>query len=298
MKKIYFFYGLPASGKSTEALKMVAQDKNIKRVNKDSLRSMLGGSKPDFDIEKKVTIALQDHAITTLLSKNFDVVVDDTNLKEAYYTHICDLAKKIGDVQVIPRFFECSLKECLDRNEKRLNPVPTEVIHNMYEKYIKNGKLGKRDAVYFPSPKKDFTRNPQLNNAIIVDIDGTLALNESGRDYYDLSLVLEDKPFLPVVEIVRMEYLNGTKIIILSGRDDSALEDTTTWLMAHDIPYDFIHMRVTGDRRKDAIIKREIYDEKIHGSFNIKYIIDDRPQVIRMWRELGHTVFQVNDLEF
>jgi hypothetical protein len=52
-------------------------------------------------------------------------------------------------------------------------------------------------------------------------------------------------------------------------------------------------MRSTGDHRQDSIIKQEIYQQQICGQYNIKLVLDDRQQVVDMWRDLGLTVFQV-----
>ena len=58
-------------------------------------------------------------------------------------------------------------------------------------------------------------------------------------------------------------------------------------------------MRATGDKRKDTIVKKEIWDNHIYGKYNVFLAIDDRPSVVRMWRQdVGIPVLQVNDIEF
>lgn len=59
-----------------------------------------------------------------------------------------------------------------------------------------------------------------------------------------------------------------------------------------------LHMRKTGDMRKDAIVKREIFDGEIKDYFFIEFVLDDRNQVVEMWRDLGLTCFQVADGNF
>ena len=56
-------------------------------------------------------------------------------------------------------------------------------------------------------------------------------------------------------------------------------------------------MRKTDDSRKDSIIKKEIFLEHIDKEYNVMSVFDDRPQVIRMWRDLGLFVFDVNQSE-
>jgi hypothetical protein len=57
-------------------------------------------------------------------------------------------------------------------------------------------------------------------------------------------------------------------------------------------------MRETGDRRKDSIIKKEIFDRHIRDVYNIEFVLDDRNQVVELWRSLGLTCLQVADGDF
>jgi len=54
-----------------------------------------------------------------------------------------------------------------------------------------------------------------------------------------------------------------------------------------------LFMRTTNDSRPDTIVKREIFEEHVKPHYNAEYIIDDRPSVCQMWRDLGLTVLQV-----
>ena len=56
-----------------------------------------------------------------------------------------------------------------------------------------------------------------------------------------------------------------------------------------------IHMRKAGDNRKDAIIKKELFDEHIRDKYYVDYIVDDRLQVCRLWYSLGLTILRVGD---
>lgn len=50
--------------------------------------------------------------------------------------------------------------------------------------------------------------------------------------------------------------------------------------------------------RKDSIAKHELFDEHIRDRYRIAFVLDDRDQVVKMWRSLGLTVFQVADGTF
>jgi len=62
--------------------------------------------------------------------------------------------------------------------------------------------------------------------------------------------------------------------------------------------YDQFLQLVKGDGRKDAVVKREIFDREIRDNWRIVGVFDDRQQVVRMWRALGLTVFQVAEGDF
>jgi predicted kinase len=297
VKFIHFFKGLPGSGKSTEALAMLKEHPNrYKRVNKDSIRTMLVG--PDFSFKSENMVEnIQNYCIETILGKGFDVICDNTNFKEKYYFQVCDVARRIGDVQIIEKYFECPLQECLTRNKTRPNPVPEDLIIQMHKKYIVGKTISQR-TVYFPPVIKTFEKDPNLPDAIISDMDGCLALNYESRSYYDITRVLEDSVNVPVADVLRTYNSKGVKIIILSGRDDISQADTETWLKCNDVPYNMILMRITGDKRKDAIVKKEIYDKHIKGKFNVLFILDDRSQVVDFWRDTGNSCFQVNPGNF
>lgn len=138
-----------------------------------------------------------------------------------------------------------------------------------------------------------------LERAVICDIDGTLALRDESkpgcRRFYDWHRVGEDLPNEPVVELVRIIHANGQhRIIVMSGRDEVCRVETEKWLTRHDIPYHELHMRSFKDNRKDAVVKRELYDEFVAGRHRVSLVLDDRDTVVSLWRrDLGLPCFQV-----
>jgi len=145
-----------------------------------------------------------------------------------------------------------------------------------------------------------------LQKAIICDLDGTLSF-ANGRDWYDASTCDEDKLNDPVASVVHWAYDNGLVIIFLSGREAKYSEPTIKFLEKHGfyakdgelLPNYRLIMRHTGDNRKDSIIKRELYEEHVKDKYNVSFILDDRKQVVDMWRlAYGLTVFQVAEGNF
>lgn len=131
------------------------------------------------------------------------------------------------------------------------------------------------------------------NNTVISDIDGTLALL-NGRDPYDASKCENDLPNEPVVNLLKLLEDQGDPVIIVSGRMEKDRIPTEKWLEQQGIFYDKFFMRQTDDVRKDSIVKREIYEEFIEPFYDIWFVLDDRQQVVDLWRSLGLTCLQVN----
>lgn len=136
-----------------------------------------------------------------------------------------------------------------------------------------------------------------IPKAIIVDIDGTLA-KMNGRSPFDWHRVGEDKVNEPVKAIV-MAMKKLYTVIIFSGRDGVCRTETINWLNDNRIHYDKLFMREEGNNEKDAIIKRRLYDTYIKDKFDIEFVLDDRNQVVDMWRkDLGLTCLQVDYGDF
>lgn len=153
--------------------------------------------------------------------------------------------------------------------------------------------------------------------AIIVDVDGTLADMRGVRGPFEWDKVHLDKPHQDVIDLVkdlsfievdtgyyesRTEYGDEYhdaiydkkyKIIITTGRDGVCEEATRQWLKDNGVHFDDFYIRKAGDFRKDNIIKSEIYMDHIRPKYDVKFVIDDRDQVVEMWRSLGLRVLQV-----
>lgn len=273
--------GLPGSGKTTHAKKLVQQG-NWVRVNKDDLRAMMDESVHSKANEKRV-IRTRNTIVIDALANGKNVVVDDTNLASTHVKDLSALAENF-DANFHITFFDTPVEECIRRNAKREKPVPESVIWDMYNKYLKK-------------PEKKVEVNEDLDECIIVDIDGTLAhiSGDNPRNIYDASRAMEDSLDDAVSNVVAMAYQNGYKVVIFTGRHSGHLEVTKDWLKANGVNYDEIYSRQEGDKRPDTEIKEELYRKHIEGKYNVKYVIDDRPSVCRMWREIGLFTFQVGD---
>ncbi len=282
MKKVVILQGLPASGKSTYAKELLLKEKGRwLRVNKDLLREMCHASHWTKSNEKFI-IKLRNQIILMALEEGKHVIIDDTNFS-THIAQISQLVKGKAEVKVDNSFLDVPVEECIKRDLKRTNSVGKDVILNMYYQFVAK-----------PTALPEY--NPELEDAIIVDMDGTLALM-GDRSPFDVSKCDRDLPNQPVLETVA-KWQDSAKIIILSGRTDDGKELTQKWLREYKVNYTALYMRASGDMRKDSIIKQEIYEQLIRPQYNIKFILDDRNQVVDMWRSLGLTVFQVAEGNF
>jgi len=297
MLKILMLKGLPASGKSTWAKNLVNENSNYKRINKDDLRAMLDTGKHSKTNEKFV-LKTRDWLIREAILAQKSVIVDDTNFHPMHEKRLQELAKsleaEIGkSIQFEVKIFDVPLEECIRRDLQRPNSVGEAVIRRMYKDW-KNTSFDKKIKTAVIPYR---TQDKSLPHAVICDIDGTLAMM-NGRSPFDMNRVGEDLPNVPVIELIQ-DLAEKYQIILLSGRETIGKEQTKQWLEKHQIPYHKLLMRRANDHRKDALIKREIVENQILPKYYIRFVLDDRNQVVDMWRqELQLPCFQVFYGEF
>jgi predicted kinase len=279
--KLLMLKGLPASGKSTYAKKL--SDDGWVRVNKDDLRAMLHNGKWSKTNEQQV-LKLRDEIIANSLRLGKSVVVDDTNLATKHAARLKELAKEFN-ATFETKFFDTSVEECIKRDLGRLNSVGEKVIRDMHRQF-----LASQPQAYVPPSNAP--------RAILCDIDGTLALMGE-RSPFEWGKVGIDTVETVIADIVNTYHdLPDIEVVLMSGRDAVCLPETTQWLKDNDIKYDKLLMRPEGDNRKDSIIKRELFDLHVRDNYNVLFVLDDRNQVVDMWREMGLKCLQVAPGDF
>jgi predicted kinase len=318
--------GLPGSGKSTYADEWVAEDPTGRaQVNRDHLRKMMhnsvwiGGRAGT----EGAVITARDAMIKALLRKGVDVICSDTNLPQKVARDMRNLATVAGAEFNVVDLTDVPLELCLERDAERDarftldrdgDPgVGEKVIRDMHARFL----AGKSHPLPLPeepveqaSKALPYVARPGTPEAIVVDIDGTVAIM-GDRSPFDWGRVGEDTPNLAVIDAARNQFYladeSGKRlhVIFLSGRDEVCREATEAWLSEHFINYDFedadwahLYMRPEGDTRKDSIVKLELFDEHVRDAFTVNHVYDDRNQVVRMWRSIGLTVFQVAEGDF
>jgi hypothetical protein len=142
--------------------------------------------------------------------------------------------------------------------------------------------------------------------AIICDVDGTVALMHGNRTPFEWDKVWSDKPNDWVIDLIesycliQKSYNKDSNLIFLSGRCDVCFDDTKEWLEKYfHVPFELYMRPKAQEFEKDAKIKHEIYINKIKPNYDVRFVIDDRKQVVDMWRNVaGLPVAQVAEGNF
>lgn len=290
MPKLILLKGLPGSGKSTRGRDIVEKSGNTVRINRDLLRTMLHYEKWTGNNED-LTRKASRHLAKLFLSAGVNVLIDDTNLNEKTLQSWKGLAKELNVKFDCVDLTDVSVEECVKRDSLREKRVGPHVIRQMALQHL------------------DYLKG---ENVVVSDLDGTICdithrlhfvkglpegQKKDWKGFFDA--IPSDKMRLDVVQkIVQTVEENNAKLILVSARPENYRLQTELWLMNHiEIPrYEVLIMRSAGDRRDDTEVKSDIYD-KFLKKLNIIKVFDDRPRVIRAWREKGLEVEDVGNGE-
>ncbi|MFI5880888.1 AAA family ATPase [Streptomyces sp. NPDC051554] len=301
MPTIHVMTGLPASGKTTAARELLAGSRgHIRRVNLDDIRHMLdhhGGERIWSKSHEQTALAVQDAAIRSAIAGGFDVVVDNTHLTPGIPKRIKDAAA--GQAMfVVHDFTDVPIDECIRRDADRGDAsVGEDVIQRLHANHVKATRNGWRLTPEWLNDRpavEPYELDPSLQRAVMCDIDGTLALH-NGRGPYDFERCGEDRVNAPVLRVLRsFRLFHGDRIVLLSGRGEEFRPHTEAWLAEYNVPYDELHMRPAGDRRRDDIVKAELFDQHVRDRYAVLLSLDDRDRVVALWRRMGLPTWQVN----
>lgn len=142
-------------------------------------------------------------------------------------------------------------------------------------------------------------------NTIIFDIDGTLScldhriqwVRSKPKNWPAFNRAMkDDTPNWDIVWLLRTFHAAGVTILISSGRSEDDRLVTENWLdNVANISglYSKLYMRASKDNRRDDIVKSEILDQMRTDGYNPTMAVDDRDQVVAMFRSRGLRVLQV-----
>ena len=299
MSKLLILVGAPGSGKSTFARYFLRTEDNWIRVNRDDFRLMQFGDSLMIPFYEERISKMVEASVLTLLKSDTNVIIDATNTSLRTiqdmihtYTEYADICFKVFDLPV---------DELVKRCDKRYEETGKFISKSVVERNVANLKHTLEKFDFAPIPRKVqvattsyATQDKNLPKAVICDLDGTLSLL-NGRDPYNAATCDNDLLNEPVAAALKMAKQQGYQVILLSGREDKFREPTVRFLDKHQIGYDLLLMRTSNDFRKDNIIKRELFEGEIQGKYFVEFLLDDRNQVVDMWRKDLHLpCFQVN----
>lgn len=320
LRKCYIMRGYPASGKSTLAHEIKSKNENTEIVSADDF--WMHDGKYLFDV-KLLPKAHEEcfEKFKKFVRNGTNVIIDNTNLRykdiQKYIDHLVrnnnlnDFIYSIEFLEVSFNNIETAIKH--RQNQTSGKNIPESRMREMFKSFKNDvrmflindykGKIGLGDLDLLennlPFPKE----SENLPNVIICDLDGTLSLFQytnglSIRNAYDASSADQDFICKPVAKALSAFFKSGHQIIFVTGREEKFETPTRTFLERvceeYDFNYQFLKMRKNGDFRKDTIIKEEIFQNHISGKFNVTAVFDDRPSVVKMWREKGLFVFDCN----
>ena len=295
MTTVHITTGLPASGKTELARSLWP----ALRFNMDDMRAQLGMTHERWNkkIEGVVFKAMLA-AAKVAVEAGCDIVLDNTHMTPSWPRTYRKELGSLGVDFVVYDLTGVSVDVCIARDALRVNGVGEEVIRRLAERHAEARKGGWRLTEQWMNGERYAEPEPYAHTdglpwVVLCDIDGTLAHHEGNRSPYDYSKVMGDQPNLPVkwlVEVIGAEH----DVIFMSGRDALCRADTEQWLtdkLGFCSP--IVYMRADDDKRPDNVVKAELFDTNIRGRYNVRFVLDDRDRVVKMWREMGLTCLQV-----
>lgn len=140
--------------------------------------------------------------------------------------------------------------------------------------------------------------------AIIVDMDGTICENVTGRPWYGEGAadgMMTDAPYTDIINMLRT-YLENYEIqlLILTGRNDTkdVRAATLAWLETNWFYPDKLFMRKPGDYSKTAAFKEKTYVEKIEPYYDVVMVFEDNNACVQMFRDKGLIVLQPQNSDY
>lgn len=319
MQHLLILIGISGSGKSTFAKQFVQDNPTYLRLNRDDLRRSLVpvplGEYWKWDEKRKSRIErlvseLEKSTLLSALESGWNIVLDNTHLRQRYINDLLKLIDKQATtkrpIEVTFQVFDVPLATAISRDRLRADVVGEPVIREQHSRLTMLKKqFDTSQRLAFPTihaTADPMAQNDALPKCILVDIDGTAAKIHD-RSPFDWSNVGRDKPNTPVLNVVQAMRSAGYAVVFLSGRDSAARTETVRWLDKHlgwaEGPDYVLFMRARNDMRKDSIIKRELFDAHIRGRYFVELVLDDRDQVVSLWRRgLGLTCLQVDYGDF
>ncbi|MCW2838871.1 MAG: hypothetical protein JWR55_354 [Aeromicrobium sp.] len=133
-----------------------------------------------------------------------------------------------------------------------------------------------------------------MRDAVIFDMDGTLCdtsgivhlIEGDEKDFLAFHAASAACPAREDVAVAAREQAEqGRAVLVVTSREFIWRDLTLDWLVAQDVPYDALYMRIVGDFRKDVVVKTEILQQISDDGFRVLEAWEDAPDVVELWRD-------------
>lgn len=143
MKKLILLVGIPGSGKSTVALRLL--EKGFVCLNADTIRHELYGDAGEQGDKERVFEVFFER-LDKELAGGRDIVIDNTNINSRHRQPIIERARTAGYGDIQLWIIDTPLDVCLERNRARSRNVPDDIVENYHKALHGSGKPDKREG--------------------------------------------------------------------------------------------------------------------------------------------------------